>query len=362
MGWIRPRARAIRGIYLEKMKRTLVLPLFFAAALAAVTNPAEVARVRAIKAARPAVVRIQGKASYAENEPVWGSGFFYSAHRLVTNYHVIEGLEKITVTFADGSRHPAWVFAVDKGLDLALLEVKASAPAILNFAPEPPEIGQTALLIASPYGRLNLVSLGIVSGVGPFEDAAGLGGEVGVEIYQVLYTDAEVQPGSSGGPLLDLDGRVIGVVDAVLGGPSGANGVGMAIPAHLVRQSIQDLETYGYPQRGWLGVKLVDLSELDPVLLRAVGLVDQSGAMVDRVEPGSPAKKAGLKGAERDQLGKLLSLGDVILAVDGRPVKNRFEVIQAIARHRPGDKVKLLIWRNGKRLEVEVTLSVRRPK
>ncbi len=220
---------------------------------------------------------------------------------------------------------------------------------------------QPALLFRnSAHGRLNLVSLGVVSGVGPFEDAAQLGSEVGIEIFEVVYTDAHVAPGSSGAPLLDGQGRVIGVVDAVLGGPSGLSGIGMAIPAGLVRQSIQDLEKYGLPQRGWLGVTLVDLTDLDPLLLKALGLYGEKGAMIDRVEPDSPAAKAGLRGAERDQLGKLVALGDVILAVNGQPVRNRFEVIQAVARHRPGDRVTLTLWRNGKRVEVEVTLTVRR--
>ncbi len=343
----------MRSLFLAVL---LVLP-----ALAQGTDYAEIARVRVVEAALPAVVRVQGQASYSEGgEPVWGSGFFYAPHRILTNYHVVEGLEKLTVVTASGEAHPARVFAVDKGLDLAILEIEGSAPAVLRFSDDPPLAGQTAILISSPYGRLNLVSLGVVAGVGPFEDAAQLGGEIGIEIYQVIYTDAHVAPGSSGGPLLNSAGRVMGVVDAVLGGPSGLSGIGMAIPASLAKQSIEDLEKYGLPQRGWLGVTLVDLAELDPLLLKALGLVGVNGAMVERVEPDSPAARAGLKGAERDQFGKLVALGDVILAVNGKPVKNRFEVIQEIARYRPGDRVKLTLWRDGKRVEVEVTLTVRR--
>ena len=343
------------------MRRLLLAALLSLPALAQGTDYAEIARVRAVQAALPAVVRVQGQASYSEGgEPVWGSGFFYAPHRVLTNYHVIEGLEKLTVATASGEAHPARVFAVDKGLDLAILEIEGSAPATLRFSEDPPVPGQTAILISSPYGRLNLVSLGVVAGVGPFEDAAQLSGEIGIEVYQVIYTDAHVAPGSSGGPLLNSAGRVIGVVDAVLGGPSGLAGIGMAIPASLAKQSIEDLEKYGLPQRGWLGVTLVDLTQLDPLLLKTLGLVGVTGAMVERVEPDSPAARAGLKGAERDQFGKLLALGDVILAVNGKPVKNRFEVIQEIARYRPGDRVKLTLWRGGKRAEVEVTLTVRR--
>ncbi len=343
------------------MRSLWLAALWLLPALAQTADYAEIARVRVVESALPAVVRVQGQAGYSEGgEPVWGSGFFYNPHRVLTNYHVVEGLEKLTVVTASGELHPARVYAADKGLDLAILEIEGSAPAVLPFSEEPPLPGQTAILISSPYGRLNLVSLGVVAGIGPFEDAAQLGGEIGIEIYQVVYTDAHVAPGSSGGPLLNTAGKVIGVVDAVLGGPSGLSGIGMAIPADLARQSIHDLEKYGLPQRGWLGVTLVNLDELDPLLLKALGLVGINGAMVERVEPGSPAARAGLKGAERDQFGKLVALGDVILAVNGRPVKNRFEVIQAIARHRPGDRVRLTLWRNGRRVEVEVTLTVRR--
>ena len=342
------------------MRALLLAALLFAPALALPGETAELLRVRAVEAALPAVVRIQGQASYAEGgDPVWGSGFFYAPHRVLTNYHVIEGLEKITLVTEGGEAFSARVLAVDKGLDLALLETEATAPAVLEFSGDPPLPGQTAILISSPYGRLNLVSVGVVAGVGPFEDAAQLGGEVGIEIYQVIYTDAHVAPGSSGGPLIDTRGRVIGVVDAVLGGPSGISGIGMAIPAELVRQSIEDLEHYGVPQRGWLGVKLLDLEELDPLLLKALGLVGVRGAMVERVEPGSPAAKAGLREAERDQYGKLLALGDVILEVNGKPVHNRFEVIQEIARYRPGDRVRLVLWRDGERVELELLLTAR---
>ncbi len=343
------------------MKFVFAALAFIGSALALLTDPAEVARVRVVQAALPAVVRVQGQSSFTDNPgPVWGSGFFYAPHRIVTNFHVIDGLQKITVTLNDGESYPARVYAVDKGLDVAILEVDASAQATLAFSDERLLPGQTAILISSPYGRRNLVSVGVVAGVGPFEDAAQLGGDVGLEIFEVVYTDAMIEPGSSGGPLLNGQGKVIGLVDAVLGGPSGISGVGMAIPAGLVKQSIEDLERYGVPQRGWLGATLIDLTELDPLLLKALGLVGVKGVMVDRVEPNSPAARAGVRGADRDELGKLVALGDVILAVNGRPIQNRFEVIQEIARYRPGDVVRLLIWRNRERVEIPVTLTVRR--
>ncbi len=333
-------------------------------AMAEVSGAAEAARVEVIRRALPAVVKIQGTPTYASGEgAVWGSGFFYSKGRIVTNFHVVDGLKNLTVTLNDGRSYPADVFAVDRGIDIAILEVHgATAPATLSFAPEGEVLpGQTAIVLGSPFGKRNLVSLGIISGRGPFDYVGQLGeDDVGIEIPEILYTDARVEPGNSGGPLLDGQGRVIGVIDAVLGGASGIGGLGIAVPAYLVVQSIHDLEEYGVPQRGWLGATLVDLTELDPLTLRLAGLESAQGAMVDKVLPDSPAAAAGLQGAKRDRYGKLVELGDVIVAVGGKTVKNRFDVIREIARRRPGDEVKLTVWRNGEKLTVTVRLAARR--
>ncbi|GEM90233.1 MULTISPECIES: S1C family serine protease [Oceanithermus] len=333
-------------------------------AWAEVSGAAEAARVRVIQEAMPAVVKIQGTPTYAGGEDaVWGSGFFYSSGRVVTNFHVVDGLKNLTVTLYDGRSYPADVFAVDRGIDLAILEVHgATAPATLTFARETQVLaGQTAIVLGSPFGKRNLVSVGVISGSGPFDFVGQLGeGDVGIEIPEIFYTDARVEPGNSGGPLLDGQGRVIGVIDAVLGGASGIGGLGIAVPGYLVVQSIYDLEQFGVPQRGWLGAALVDLTELDPLTLRLAGLESTQGAMVDRVQPGSPAEAAGLQGARRDRYGKLVELGDVIVAVGGKAVKNRFDVIREIARRRPGEKVELTLWRNGQKITVTVQLTARR--
>ncbi len=333
-------------------------------ALAEAPDAVEAARVEVIQAALPAVVKIQGTPTYSGGEgAVWGSGFFYTNRRIVTNYHVVDGLKDLTVTLHDGRSYPAEVFAVDRGIDLAILEAQGTtAPATLTFARSDRVLaGQTALVLGSPFGKRNLVSLGIVAGSGPFDYVGQLGGDdVGIEIPEIYYTDARVEPGNSGGPLIDGRGRVIGVIDAVLGGASGIGGLGIAIPAYLVVQSIHDLEQFGVPQRGWLGATLVDLTELDPLTLRLAGLKSAQGAMVDRVQKGSPADTAGLQGARRDRYGKLVELGDVIVAVNGKDVRNRFEVVREIARRRPGEKVRLTLWRNGKKTTVTVQLTARR--
>ncbi len=338
--------------------------LTVAAQVLAAADAAEAARVKVIGQSMPAVVKIHGTPTYSGSDQgaVWGSGFFYSTERIVTNYHVVDGLKGLTVTLNDGRSYPAEVFAVDRGIDIAILQVHgASAPAKLVFSPAKEVMaGQTAIVLGSPFGKRNLVSLGVIAGSGPFDFANQVGeGDIGVEIPEILYTDARVEPGNSGGPLLDGQGRVIGVVDAVLGGASGIGGLGIAIPARLVVQSIHDLEEFGVPQRGWLGAVLVDLSELDPLTLRLAGLESAQGAMVDRVQHGSPAEKVGLQGARRDRYGKLVELGDVIVAVNDKAVASRYDLIREIARYRSGDQVKLTIWRNGKKIEVTLRLSAR---
>lgn len=342
------------------MMRALVLLLFALVALAQrLTSPEEVARVEVIKKALPAVVRVQGSALSGEG-PVVGTGFFISPGRLVTNYHVVRDLADLTVRLLDGRTFPAERFAVDPGIDLALLQVRGVvAPAQLRFGKsEGLPVGAGVVVVGNPFGQPFLASYGILSGRGPLE-AQALDPSVGQEVGEYLFTDAPLTVGNSGSPLLNLQGEVVGVVSDVVGGPGGVGGIGVAIPAELVAQSVEDLQRYGIPQRGWLGASLLSLDELPPVLLKAVGLTTTQGAMVDKVEPGGPAARAGLRGAQRDAQGRLLALGDVILAVNGRPVRNKAEVVQLLARYRPGDKVRLTLWREGRRLEATLTMVAR---
>ncbi len=346
------------------MGRPLFLGLLLLLALALgqrLTSPEEVARSQVIKKALPAVVRIQGTAPASEGGSV-GTGFFVSPLRVVTNYHVVQDLADLTVRLSDGRTFPAERFAVDPGIDLALLTVKGvQAPGVLSFSRVPTQnlpLGMGVVLVGFPYGQGPLASYGILAGIGPLEVPTP-DPSIGAEVGEYLFTDAPLTVGNSGSPLMNLQGEVIGVVADVVGGPSGVGGIGVAIPAELAAQSVEDLERFGIPQRGWLGASLVSLEELPPVLLRALGLTTTQGAMVDRVEPGSPAARAGLRGAQRDPQGRLVTLGDVILAVNGKPVKDKAEVVRQIARFRPGDRVRLTLWREGRRLEATLVMMAR---
>ncbi|WP_117237215.1 S1C family serine protease [Thermus sediminis] len=346
------------------MGRPLLLGLLLALALVLgqrLTAPEEIARSQVIQRALPAVVRIQGTAPTSEGGAV-GTGFFVSPFRVVTNYHVVQDLTDLTVRLHDGRTFPAERFAVDPGIDLALLTVRGvQAPGVLGFSRVPAAslpLGMGVILVGFPFGQGPLASSGILAGVGPLEVPTP-DPSIGAEVGEYLFTDAPLTVGNSGSPLMSLQGEVIGVVADMIGGPSGLGGIGAAIPAELSAQSVQDLERFGIPQRGWLGASLVSLEELPPVLLRAVGLTTTQGAMVDRVEPGSPAARAGLRGAQRDPQGRLVALGDVILAINGKPVKDKAEVVRQIARFRPGDRVRLTLWREGRRLEATLVMMAR---
>lgn len=332
--------------------------------LSLVTAQSQTSAPELIRTTMPAVVRIEGTPTFAPevSGPIWGSGFFYHPNRVITNYHVVEGMSNLKVTLNNGQSYPAQAYAVDRGIDIAILSVEGiQAPAVLQLSNAPaPFPGEQVLAFGSPYGEVTLVSSGIVSGVGSFVFYEQFGDpEVGSEIYSILYTDAHIEPGYSGGPLLNQQGQVVGVIDAILGGLAGVAGIGIAIPSAQILESAQDLERYGAPQRGWLGATLIGLSDLDPLLLNLAGLTQPQGTMVEEVEPGSTAEIAGLKPATRDRFGKLVTLGDVILAVNGQAVDSPLAVTRAVAKYRTGDTITLTLWRDQQRVNLPVKLLPR---
>jgi serine protease Do len=267
-----------------------------------------------------------------------GSGVIVDADKgyILTNNHVIENAQEITVTLRDGRHFKAKVVGADPGADLAVLEIKAKKLTAVPFGDSTSlEVGDFVVAIGNPFGLGQTVTSGIVSALG----RSGLG----IEGYEdFIQTDASINPGNSGGALVNLDGRLIGINTAIVG-PSGGNvGIGFAIPSDMAKKVMNQLIRYGSVHRGQLGVYIQDVT---PDLVEALGVSNASGAAVTRVVKGSPADKAGLKA------------GDVITAINGEPMKTSSQLRNTIGLLRVGAKVTIDYLRNGKARQVKAVIA-----
>ncbi|QJB56872.1 Do family serine endopeptidase [Pseudodesulfovibrio sp. zrk46] len=266
-----------------------------------------------------------------------GSGFVITADGLiVTNNHVIDGADKITVKFQDDKKeYVAKVIGNDKETDLAVIKIDVDRrlPVLALGDSNAIQVGEWVLAIGNPYGLDNTVTAGIISakhriiGAGPFDN--------------FLQTDASINPGNSGGPLLNMQGEVIGINTAI---NAAAENIGFAIPSSQAKKIIAQLREGKTVKRGWLGVTIQPVSETQA---KALGLDEATGALIASVGKGQPADKAGVK------------QGDVVLEVNGLTVADNNELLRAIAGLLPGEKAKLTLWRNGKTVTRTVTLGQR---
>lgn len=266
-----------------------------------------------------------------------GSGVIVDAKAgyVVTNYHVIQEAEEILVTLNDGRRFSADLVGADSEVDLAVLKIR---PERLTAVPlgdsSQLRVGDFVVAIGNPFGLGQTVTSGIVSALG----RSGLG----IERYEdFIQTDASINLGNSGGPLVNLRGELVGVNTAIVGGSGGNIGIGFAIPSNMTQAIMTQLIEYGEVRRGQLGVELQDLS---PELAQAFGLKLSAGAVVARVEPGSPAAAAGLRA------------GDVVTALNGRPIRNASALRNAIGILRVGTELTLDTVHNGRRRSVRTVL------
>jgi len=284
-----------------------------------------------------------------------GSGFFIDNQgRILTNNHVVSGrAPEIMVTLFDGRKYRASVLYRDPANDLALLKIDPRGQ--LKFLPlgdsDSLQVGQKVLAIGNPFGLQGTLTTGIVSSLG--RDIAD---ESGRELQGMIQTDAAINPGNSGGPLLDSSGNVIGINTAIYG--PGANiGIGFAMPINRAKTMIEDYQAnrrYGRPRLG------VDVIYVRGDLAEELGLPAEGGLLIQNVAPGSAAEAAGLRGARRAVVIANYQIGiggDLIMAIDGKPVDRLDALSRALARKRPGDKVELTLFRNGKRVNVTVTLG-----
>ena len=264
-----------------------------------------------------------------------GSGFIVDASGyIVTNNHVVDGADKITVTLADGASFDAKVIGTDKKTDLAVVKIDAgkALPYVQFGDSDKSRIGDWVVAIGDPFGLGGSVTAGILSargrdiGSGPYDD--------------YLQIDAPINPGNSGGPLFDRSGKVIGVPTAIYSPNGGSVGIGFAIPATTVTKVVAALRDHGSVERGWLGLQMQPMTD---ELAQAMGLPKGNGVLINKVEPDSPAAKAEL------------AQGDVITAFDGKPVKEPRDLARAVAEAR--GKADVTLWRKGKEQTVAVTIG-----
>jgi serine protease Do/serine protease DegQ len=267
-----------------------------------------------------------------------GSGVIVDADRgyILTNYHVTENADEITVTLRDQRQLKAEVVGTDSEVDLALLHIQADGLTALPVADSGTlRVGDFVVAIGNPFGLGQTVTYGIVSALG----RTGLG----IEGYEnFIQTDASINPGNSGGPLVNMRGELVGVNTAIVGPTGGNIGIGFAIPSNMASAIMQHLVEYGEVRRGQLGVVLQDLT---PELADAFGLQQRGGAVIARVSPASAAEQAGLMP------------GDVIIEIDGGPVTRSSDLRNAVGLLRAGTLIRLNILRAGKPLEISVTVK-----
>lgn len=266
-----------------------------------------------------------------------GSGFFISGDGyVVTNNHVIEKEQSVTIVMEDGTELPAKVVGTDDRTDLALLKVETPDRTFtyVKFAETQPRVGEWVVAVGNPFGLGGTVTAGIISahgrqiGAGPYDD--------------FIQIDAAVNRGNSGGPAFNLNGEVVGVNTAIFS-PSGGNvGIAFAIPSETASSVISQLQSDGQVVRGWIGVQI---QAIDKAIADGLGLSQEGGALVADVVAGAPAEQAGFR------------VGDAILSLNGEAVKDSRDLSLRISRMKPGETVKVAIWRDGKQQDVDITLG-----
>ena len=260
----------------------------------------------------------------------------------MTNNHVVEHAESITVTLKDGRRFGARVVGTDPLTDVALLKIEGDADDLptVSFADSSRlRVGDAVIAIGNPFGLGGTVTAGIIS---------ALGRDINAGPYDsFIQTDAAINRGNSGGPLFNTEGRIVGMNTAIFSPSGGSVGIGFAIPADTVKKVVAQLRDHGSVTRGWLGVQI---QVVTPEIAEALGLDEARGALVAEVQPASPAKAAGLEP------------GDVILEVNGEKIGEMKELPALIAGIEPGRKAELVVMRDGRERRLDVTIGTLSPE
>lgn len=293
--------------------------------------------------------------------PGTGSGFIINEDgEIITNNHVISGAQTLTVTLSDQKQYKAKVLGFDRRNDLALLQIRAGRklPFVRLGDSDHISVGQKVLAIGNPFGLAGTLTTGIVSSLG-----RSLPNEEGNDLEGLIQTDAAINPGNSGGPLLDSHGNVIGINTAIYSpgarnGEGGSVGIGFAVPINRAKAILDEFRTTGHishPVHGILSVAFVqgDLAE-------ALQLPASGGLLIQELEDGSPAQAAGLRGYTRVVQAGMYRLGiggDLITAIDGKPVETQDALKKAVNQKRAGDKMEFTIFRAGRTMKIQMTLG-----
>ena len=330
----------------------------------AVLTDDESINVRVYRQASPAVANILTKATqydfFMDAVPVEGagSGFIIDPRGyILTNFHVVQEAQTIEVVLGDQSHYPAKVIGADQRNDVALVKIEPKGKNLIALTlgdSSNLQVGQKVLAIGNPFGFQSTLTTGVVSALGRTVQTSQT-----TFIDEAIQTDAAINRGNSGGPLINSRGEVIGINSAIYT-PSGTTaGIGFAIPINTAKNIAHDLMTDGRVHTAFLGVETLPIGGY---LAGALDLPVQDGLLVETVTPNGPAAKGGIRGGDRGAQAGMRRIyigGDIITAIDGQKIANQFDVNILLNHKRPGDTVTITVYRGGKKLELPVTLAER---
>jgi S1-C subfamily serine protease len=327
-------------------------------------DPTEAENVRIYKQAAPAVASVTTRTMeydfFFNPVPVEGAGSGFlidTAGHILTNFHVVEGAQAIEVVFggADQTRYKGKMIGADSRNDIALIQIDTTGhkltPLMLGDSKNL-MVGQRVLAIGNPFGFQGTLTTGVVSSLGRTVQTGD-----NTFIDEAIQTDASINRGNSGGPLLNSHGEVIGINSAIVSPSETSAGIGFAIPVNTARRVAEDLIANGRVRRATLGA---EGTPLWPELASALKLPVQQGILIEQVTPGGAAAAAGIRGGSRTVIAGMRQLrigGDVIVAINGKTVSDQTDLNLLLNRQQPGDTATLTIYRDGKKMDVPVKLG-----
>jgi len=327
-----------------------------------ITNPAvapdELNNIEIYRKLSPGVVNVHST-SYARDifgyvEPQEGSGsgsVIDQEGHILTNHHVIEGAQKVAVSFGGQRNYAAQVIGRDPDTDLAVIKLLEKPKEPLTIVPlgdsDKLEVGQKVLAIGNPFGMDRTLTTGVISGL-----QRPIRARNGRPIEGAIQTDASINPGNSGGPLFDSHGRMIGINSQILS-PSGASaGVGFAVPVNIAKRIVPQLIRSGEIRRPKLGINTRDVE----MLKNQIELPVSAGVVIWQMAENGAAANAGLRGLTQTENGDV-EIGDIIVAIDGKKIDNTDDLYRTLDKHQFGDTIQVQIFRNGRRTTVPVRLT-----